>query len=256
MWTTPLGGQVPCFSTLNTYLTPPPIPSALITARSNPTTGASPSQLPIFAIENVIYAMYYPANPPPSGLSTGAQAGIGAGVGVAGLALIALGIFFLLRRRRAKGPKSDSHNSGSTLQGSGPESRPPGMEQVPTVPYIATQHQGLEHHPYANNNPATPPRGYVPQQNPAVPLGGYLPQEEPEHAPRPAYQSWPPVRDQHWQTAHGVQVSPPTSTASPPPDSRYGDGYSSPGSYTGLRPGHALELHADQQERWELGGRP
>ena len=267
LWGTALGGQVPCFSTLNSYLSPPPIPTALITAINHAAvTGASSSQVPISAIENVVYAMYYPANPPPSGLPIGAQAGIGAGVGVVGLALIALGIFFLLRRRRGRASKSDPHSSGSTFQSSGPESPAPNMQQAPVVPYIATQHQGLEHYPYANNNPAMPPQGHIPQENPAVPpqgyipqensavpLGGYLPQEEPEYAPRPAYQSWPPIRDQHWQTAQGLQVSPPTSTASPPPDSGSRNGYSSPGSHTGLRSGQASELHGGQYERWELG---
>ena len=202
--------------------------------------------------------MHYPANPSSPGLSAGAQAGIGAGVGVVGLVLIAVAIFFLLRRRRGKqGPKSDARHSGSTFLSSGLVFPPP-MQQQPTIPYIATQHQGLEHHPYANNNPPMPPQGYVQQENPVVPLGGYLPQEDPEHAPRPAYQSWPPIRNQHWQTAQGLQVSPPTSsTASPPPDSRSGNGYSSAGSYTGLRPGQQVsELQVGgQQERWELGGR-
>jgi hypothetical protein len=264
---TALGGQVPCFSTLNTYLTPPPIPTALLTAVNHAAAAAaaSSSQPTISAIENIVYAMHYPANPSPSGLSTGAQAGIGAGVGVVGLALIALGIFFLLRRRRGRETqKSDPHYSGSTFQSSGPESPPP-MHQQPTIPYIVAQHQGLEHHPYANNIPPVPLHSHIPRENPAVPLGGYLPQEDPMYAPRPAYQSWPPIQDQHWQTAQGLQVSPPTSTtASPPPDSRSGNGYSSAGSYTGLRPGQASELHAGQQaselqggqqERWELGGR-
>jgi hypothetical protein len=212
-------------------------------------------------------------------------------VGVVGLALIAALIYFLIRRRRGqRRPESDpgskgdpSHYSGSTFQSPGPASPAPNMQQAPTVPYIATQDQGIEHypHPYASNNVAMPLGGYIPPESAAgippngypaqeyqaaVPLGGYLPQDDPENAPRPAYQSWPPIHDQHWQTAQGLQVSAPTSTASPP-DSRYGDGYSSPGSQTGLRPS---ELHANQgwearaeesqelqggqpQQRWELG---
>jgi hypothetical protein len=241
---------VPCFSTLGTYLTAPPIPSALITAIST-----SSNQPPIEAVVNVVYAIYYPANPPPSGLSTGAQAGIGAGVGVSGLAVIALGLCFLLRRRRRKSPKSDTHSSGSTLGSAGPQSPAARMEQTQTAPYIAAQHQGPEHYPYANNNPAMYPGGNMPQESAAVPLGGYLPQGTAGYAPQPAYQNWPPVQNQHWQTAQGLQVSPPTSSASSPPDGRYGGGYSSPGSYTGLRPGQASEMHAGQLERWELGGR-
>jgi hypothetical protein len=95
--------------------------------------------------------MYYPANPSPSGLSTGAQA---AGVGVVGLALIAVATFLLRTRREKQGPKSDPPYSGSTFQSLGP-GYPPPMPQRPMIPYIAAHHQGLEHHPYANNNPAT-----------------------------------------------------------------------------------------------------
>jgi hypothetical protein len=249
------------------------------------------TQAPIQAIENIVYAMYYPASPGPSGLSTGAKAGIGAGVGVVGLALIALAIFFLLRRRHREprpesdpGQKPDPHLSGSTFASPGPAS--PNMQQEPTIPYIETQHQGIEHYPhsYAGSNSGMPTRGYMPTENvvpplpanyrhpgniAAVPLGGYLPQDDPENGPRPAYQNWPPIREQHWQTAQGIHVSPPTSTASPPPDSRYGgtDGYSSPGSQTGLRPselqagqgwtgtGETPELQGGQaQARWELQG--
>lgn len=52
LWTTILGGQTPCFSTVSNFLTPPPLPA--------PTTTSTVSPLPTSTIINVVYAMAYP----------------------------------------------------------------------------------------------------------------------------------------------------------------------------------------------------
>ncbi len=240
-WNTLLGGQTPCFSTVTNYFTPPPIPSPLITALASPTASASPKATS--AIVNVVYAMYYPVNTPASGISTGAQAGIGAGAGVAAIAIVGLVIFFLLRRIRKN--KRD-RNTVSTFQSYGPESAPQTVHPTMSQNY-APQHQGVEHCSAAQHQSI---EHYSPGPvDPVIPLGGYLPQDNHQYPPRPAYQNWPPLQEQHWQTSQGIYPSPPTSTASPPPGSF--NGYSSRGSY-GSQP-HPAEMQV-APERQELLG--
>jgi hypothetical protein len=90
LWETELGGLVPCFSTLQSYLTPP--------AHVATTNNAGPA-IVTSTIVNVIYARNYPVAK--SGLSTGAKAGVGVGVGFVGLALLGgLGWFFLRRWKK------------------------------------------------------------------------------------------------------------------------------------------------------------
>jgi hypothetical protein len=60
------------------------------------------TQKPTSAIINVVFAFQYPVQPAAPGLSTGAQAGIGAGAGVAGIAIIALSILLVWRTRKHK----------------------------------------------------------------------------------------------------------------------------------------------------------
>jgi hypothetical protein len=251
LWTTPLGGQTPCFSTVINYLTPPPVP---ITARavSKPTS----------AIVNIVYAQYYPNNPPAPVLSTGAKAGIGAGAGVVGLAIIALIVFFVVRKR----PGKKNSETTSTVESSGPDayhqSSQPTMSQ-----YSASQHQGLE--PYGQYappqhqgiEPYVPPpveplHGYVPPEQTGyvrrpVERPGYTqrPMEQPGYGQRPAYQSWPPIQEQHWQTSQGIYPSPPTSSASPPPES---NAHSSQASYSPH--GYPAELNTVRERQELLGG--
>ena len=97
LWTEEVGGVTPCFSTLpsNSYLTPPP---PVVT----PTTSAAPSAPSTVTntIINLVYARNYPVQGS-GGLTVGGKAGVGTGVGIAGLAALA-GLGFLLFRRRRK----------------------------------------------------------------------------------------------------------------------------------------------------------
>ncbi|KAH7077795.1 hypothetical protein BKA63DRAFT_272211 [Paraphoma chrysanthemicola] len=112
-WTTALGGQTPCYSTLASAMTPPPISANI---PSNPST-------PTSAIVNVVYAMQYPlvapTPVPKSGLQTSAKIGIGAGAGVAAL-IFGLLTFLLLRKHRAhkkdKAALDQMSGIGSTRQ--------------------------------------------------------------------------------------------------------------------------------------------
>jgi hypothetical protein len=89
-----LGGQIPCYSTVSAFLTPPPLPI--------PTTTSTISPLPTSTIINVIYAMAYPVKPSSSNLTPEAKAGVGAGTGVFAIAMLFAIIVYFLRRRDRK----------------------------------------------------------------------------------------------------------------------------------------------------------
>ena len=96
LWTEAVGGVTPCFSTLpsSSYLTPPPPPVVTTTVLAAPGAPSTTTD----TIINVVYARNYPVQR--SGrLTTGGKAGVGTGVGIAGLAALA-GLGFLLYRRR------------------------------------------------------------------------------------------------------------------------------------------------------------
>jgi len=100
LWDTLLGGITPCYSTTSNYLTPPPIP---VSSTTNIGSSVGPETV-TSTVVNVVYAMNYPVKSRPSGLSKGADAGIGVGsVAAAALAVSALLWFFLRRRRRERG---------------------------------------------------------------------------------------------------------------------------------------------------------
>lgn len=121
LWSTSLGGQVPCYSSLSAKLTPPPIPDTLVNGGSERKTGSlftttptsvhasalTMSQKPTLAIVNIAFSMQYPMVPPPEpALAKKAKIGIGVGVSGAGILLVAL-LWFLIRKffahRKTKG---------------------------------------------------------------------------------------------------------------------------------------------------------
>lgn len=133
LWSTSLGGQVPCYSSLAATMTPPPIPeellnpldasekltqSRVITSTDGDgrvfTTTVSPtshnpdrvsppttSQKPTSAIVNIVYTMNYPTVPPSTKMSTGTKIGIGVGVSGAALLIVAV-VWYLTRRHLAQ----------------------------------------------------------------------------------------------------------------------------------------------------------
>ena len=89
-----MGGITPCYSTVSTYLTPPPVAQAsTVSISGSPVTVTS-------TIVNVVFARNYPVASS-SGLDTGGKAGVGVGVSLAGLCSAGL-LFFLLWRRRKR----------------------------------------------------------------------------------------------------------------------------------------------------------
>lgn len=109
LWSTTLGGQVPCYSSLSAKLTPPPIPDTLVnggqmitgsthTTPSSTVPAATASQKPTLAIVNIAFSMQYPMVPGPKpALETKAKIGIG--VGVTGAAvLIGVLLWFVIRK--------------------------------------------------------------------------------------------------------------------------------------------------------------
>ncbi|KAH8648093.1 hypothetical protein BGZ60DRAFT_226620 [Tricladium varicosporioides] len=158
LFSTMLGGQTPCYSTITPYLTPPP----LVAATSTGVT-AKPTQ----AVVNVVYAMAYPVKTatPSGGMPTAAKAGIGGGVGaVALIALLALGAFFWRKKSQKKrestlfAQTSQGTPGQSTLNSGGfsgtPASRVSEMYQSPPPPQPA----GLA----TNSNIMGYPPGYAP----------------------------------------------------------------------------------------------
>ena len=99
LWTEAVGGVTPCFTTLpsSSYLTPPPV---VVTTTSTTTAAPGAPSTVTNTIVNLVYARNYPVRGS-GGLDAGAKAGIGIGVGIAGLAALA-GLGYLLNRRRER----------------------------------------------------------------------------------------------------------------------------------------------------------
>jgi hypothetical protein len=146
-WSTAFGGQTPCYSTLPTATTPPPVPGSL---GAEPTSGA-PS-IPTSAIVNVVYAMQFPVKPAPKpALATNTKIGIGAGAGGAALVLGAL-IGLLIWKHKAHKRDKDTLKSlsgmGSTRQSVAASSAVGGVSEwrknIPGSPTGGRFYEGLE----------------------------------------------------------------------------------------------------------------
>jgi hypothetical protein len=129
LWNAPLDCQVSCYRSLSTYLVPPAVP---VTSQMPVPSAAASTQLklstltqnPTSAIVNVVYAIQYPVQPASSGLTTGAEAGIGAGAGVAGIVIIVLPIMLLMRtQKHKKGQASAYRYSNYSTRYDGSESK-------------------------------------------------------------------------------------------------------------------------------------
>lgn len=222
-----IGGITPCYSSLATQLTPPPLPYAL------PLSGAM-STPSILAVVNVVYAMQYPVEPPSSTqLSAAAKIGIGAGVGAIALIGIAMGSLFWRRRRR----RSDSAGQGVTGD---PHNAP-----TPSFSQSSYADQNSAYAAYDSRRSPTIPNipfqgRYVPQphQQAYIQQGNYPQQQLP--------QQYPP---------HPMQYNPSPPLPNEPgfqPPQNYGP---SPGQMSGYQEAQRPELFGSQEvQRPELLG--
>lgn len=131
LFSTQLGGQTPCYSTVFPYLTPPPLPQ--------PTGSGLFAPKPTSAVVNVIYAMAYPVKTAAPGLSTAAKAGVGAGASAVGLLIFVAIAAFLWRRKSKKrypSPDFTMSNPASPIQVQD--------TRRPTIPDMTYQHYNIE----------------------------------------------------------------------------------------------------------------
>jgi hypothetical protein len=232
LWNAVLGGQVPCYSSLNDFLSAPPVPisnyqtSIPLTDLANQTSSYSTpsygSGKPTSAIINVVYAVQYPLTPA-EGLSTGAKAGIGVGAGAGGLAIILLVIALIWRTSKHKKDKkalaaAQSYAEGSTAGLGAATGQTQGI-MTPSSPGQSLQTPGS----------FIPQNGYSPQMQQTQP--GYPAQNFPSQN----FYGQQTVPLEPGQFAPPAQYpSPPPSTVSPPPPSEGGysqqAGYPQPGT--------------------------
>ncbi|KAK1758331.1 hypothetical protein QBC47DRAFT_440933 [Echria macrotheca] len=125
LFTTTVGGQTPCYSSINNVATPPTLTAGLA---GNPTDTSKPTS----AVVNIVWSMRYPVADSSSGLSTAAKAGIGAGAGVAAILIGVLGICLWRSRRKNKKLESEKTAAGA---GAPVQQRPPQTaQQAAAVP--------------------------------------------------------------------------------------------------------------------------
>jgi hypothetical protein len=172
-----LGGETPCYSSLATQLTPPPLLNAGL-----PLSGAIPTHS-VIAIVNVAYAMQFPVKPTPTTqFSTPAKIGVGAGVGA--IALIGIAIISLFWRRR----RSRSDLAGQSVTSGTHNAHAPSFSQSsytdqnnaytaydrrrsPTIPNIPSQGGYMPpFHQQAYMQQGSYPQQQLPQQYPPHPM--------------------------------------------------------------------------------------
>ena len=158
-----LGNNVPCVTT----------PVFDLTAPNSTATGTT-----VVVIVNRIFALQYqlstattPAAAVHSGLSTGAKAGLGAGVGVAALALIVGVVFFLVKHHKrtpptqASAPPEDMQyaNGPSELHSTAASNKGPHVSYVFKPGFMEADSKPLEtspHHGYVEVDAAVQPARY------------------------------------------------------------------------------------------------
>lgn len=125
-----MGGQVPCYSSLKSEMTPPPIPDTLVQdatrtdSATSQSTGSAVTRVPALtmtqkptsAIVNVAYAMqYHMVSEPKPSLKKEAKIGIGVGAG-GGAVLIAVLALLVVRKFLAHKKTRDSLAKTSVSQ--------------------------------------------------------------------------------------------------------------------------------------------
>ncbi|KAF2457311.1 hypothetical protein BDY21DRAFT_372087 [Lineolata rhizophorae] len=163
LWNQKVGAATPCYSSLSSNKSPPPIPVVVSDAdATTESVGLPTGSTPTSAIVNIVYAIQFPVRSQDA-LSTGAKAGIGVGATLGGIALASLifGVWWLLRRRKglAGGTKASSSatssNPSATPGVMSPTTAPtpmpgPAMQAPPPVPMAQA--------PTWSTNPPSPPQ--------------------------------------------------------------------------------------------------
>jgi hypothetical protein len=205
---------------------------ANITGAAATSSTTEPNQKPTSAVVNIVYAVQFPVLP--SGLSTGAKAGIGVGAGLGGIAIIVLSLLLVWRtRKHKKDLTAMQQREGQVANGQSQN----GMSEA-TSPYAYSQRTELETHgaPQA----VLTPGGFVPQEQ-----NGYFQQQQVQQGQPPQYYGQQPGQQMQQgygqQPAHEMQgqspvqyPSPVSSTISPQPTGS--DGYGQQTGYAGRIP--------------------
>ena len=180
---------MPCYSSLNNYLLPPPIPKSQTSITPPALTSMSPlssntfsevttsgSGKPTSAVVNVVFALQYPLLAD-QGLAAGAKIGIGVGAGVGGLAVIGLGVLICRRRKHNKVNKTPiaaldvMPGSTAKMEATGGTRSAPGQNQNFMQPVFSQ--------PYVQKQSNFVPQGaYSPPQRQKVQQGHYYPEME------------------------------------------------------------------------------
>ena len=146
-FTTHMAYQTPCFSSLATRITPPPLTAGLA---NNPTD----TSLPTSAVVNVAWAMgYNVTTEAQSPLSRGAIVGIGVGAGVLALLLGAVTVFVFLRvRRNRKRALEEQHQHQQATETGYTTGAPPTVVMAsplpppqPAMPEMGDYHDVKQH---------------------------------------------------------------------------------------------------------------
>ncbi|KAK0633755.1 hypothetical protein B0T14DRAFT_81012 [Immersiella caudata] len=127
LFTTEVGGQTPCYSSLNRAATPPTLTAGLA---GNPTGTSKPTS----AVVNIVWSMRYPVADQNGGLSTAAKAGIGAGAGVAAILIGVLAICLWRSRRKNKKLEAERNVGGGVYAPMGPQSQHQPVIQQTVMP--------------------------------------------------------------------------------------------------------------------------
>jgi hypothetical protein len=227
-----LGGQVPCYSSVISYLVPPAVPvtstapesvPAIITgssavggAAASTAAASTPTQIPTSAVVNIVFAVQYnvlPGESGESGLSTGTKAGIGVGAGVAGILIIALSLLLVWRTRMHKKDKK----ALAAIQTTGPDpTRQDQGEMSSKVPFVYSTRTELQ----SDVNPLGQTPGNLVSQE----QRGYYPHEQQQMQMQQGVQNPGYSGPQQGQYMQQVPEELPFHHQSPPPGSE-GYGY-------------------------------
>lgn len=152
-------GQTPCYTVVSTTISVPQTVLASISSVVVASLSVTSTTAAISVIINQVFALSLPCaddgeEEEPTGLSTGAKAGIGVGAGVGGLILLGLALWFCLLVRKRRQKKSAEAPVASSTTG-------PQYGGVPSQMYESKQYPAFP--------PGSPQLGYVVPPGPGSP---------------------------------------------------------------------------------------